>query len=417
MKNYTLHIPEGVKDFLGYEAELKEYIQNQIKQLFQIYGYQLVETPTFEYLDVFTLGENTFQSPELYKWVNRQGELVALRSDMTRSIARVVATQNSNLKHIQRYAYVANSFRYPERYQGKIHEFTQAGVELIGEKSCESDAEVIKLAIEALRAAGVEDFTIHLGSAVFLSHMLKEMGLDENDQEKVYKAIEQKDAVSLKAILDHTLVESEVKGAIFSLIQTAGTIELLQKVKGKVTSDGTQEALGHLENIYAILEDYGVSEYILFDLSVLSYASYYTGIMFQAFTKDVGSAVVEGGRYDTLLKAFGKDLPAVGFGMNINLILQKLEKEALNQKDASQKTLIVYTPQARKLALQVGEQFRRQGLVVENCLSYTIEEALRYGKQSEVGGVLYFKDEEKVTLYNIEKGTNECVGIESLLKG
>lgn len=105
MKKYSLHIPEGVKDYIGEEAYMKNKIEKCVKELFVSYSYHLIETPTFEYLDVFTRGDDTCQDPRLYKWINRQGEIVALRSDMTKSIARVVASQKSYEPMPQRYAY------------------------------------------------------------------------------------------------------------------------------------------------------------------------------------------------------------------------------------------------------------------------------------------------------------------------
>ncbi len=414
MKNYTLHIPEGVKDYIGEEVRVKEKIQNQIKQMFYTYSYNLIETPTFEYLDVFTLGETGFQQTQLYNLINRQGELVALRSDMTRAIARVVCTQNSNIPTPQRYAYMANSFRYPERYQGKLHEFTQAGIELIGKNSAEADAEVIKVAIEALKAAGLSAFTMHIGSSQFLEYMLSDIGLRSQDKEEVYQAIEQKDAVKLKNILEASNIDKETLAMLLELIQCAGKIDLLRSVKEKIACHKSKEALSYLENIYEILEEYGVHEFILFDFSLLSYGKYYTGIMFQAFTHGIGSAIVEGGRYDTLLCKFGHNLPAVGFGMHINLLLQKIIQQKPLANLNRSRTLIVYTHDTRKAALEVADGFRKEGLIVENSFDETIEEALVYAGEIGIGGVLYFKEDDQVIVYNLKENTVEETTIKQL---
>jgi len=414
MKNYTLHTPEGVKDYIGAEAYLKEKIQNKIKDIFHTYSYNLIETPTFEYLDVFTLGEAGLQHPDLYNLVNRQGELVALRSDMTRAIARVVSTQNSNMPIPQRYAYMANSFRYPERYQGKLHEFTQAGIELVGKNSAEADAEVIKVAIEALKAAGLSDFTMHIGSIAFLEYILSDLGLNDEDKQAVYHAIECKDAVGLKSILESSNREADTLSLLLELIQCAGKIDLLRSIKQKITCPKSKQALTYLENIYEILEEYNISEQILFDFSILSYGKYYTGIMFQAFTRGIGSAIVEGGRYDTLLCKFGEDQPAVGFGIHINLLLQKImQQEPLPSTNAT-KTLIVYTKETRKQALKAADGFRKEGLVVENSFFETIEEALKYAKEVDLGGVLYFKQEDRVEVYHLKENTMEETTISKL---
>lgn len=415
MKNYRLHIPEGVKDYLWDQAKHKDTIQNKIKRVFHRYGYNLIETPTFEYLDVFMLGEDNFQTGDLYKFINRQGELVALRSDMTCAIARVVSTQNSSLNFPQRYAYVSNSFRYPERYQGKMHEFTQAGVELIGKSLAEADAEIIKVAIVSLKEAGLTDFKLHISSAAFLECMLSDFGISEDDKEKVYEAIENKDAVSLKKILETASADKETLNMILELMQCAGDVQLLRKTKEKVSCENTKKTLEYLEDIYTILEEYGEAEHILFDFSILSYAQYYTGVMFQLFTKGVGSAIIEGGRYDKLLCQYGRDLPAVGFGININLLLLKLQQEKVMKYSNSKRTLVAYVPSARSIALRVADELRKDDVVVENSLFDSLEEAFSYAKEEQLGGVLYFKENDEVEVYSIAEGQKDIVTVSELL--
>ncbi|MGL4345953.1 MAG: ATP phosphoribosyltransferase regulatory subunit [Cellulosilyticaceae bacterium] len=401
MKNYNLYTPEGVKDLLWEDAILKNKIAQHILKLFSQYSYHLIETPTFEYLDVFTLAENQLQNPHLYQFVNKQGELLALRNDMTCAIARVVATQNSSLPLPQRYCYIANSFRYPERFQGKSHEFTQAGVELIGHDSVESDAEVIKLALQSIETSGIEGMTLHLGNASFLQNLLEDIGLTGEEQSQIYHAIDNKDGVKVKQLLETAKVSQQVVEVISYLIQRTGSIELLQKVKAAIKGERTKVSLEYLERLYKVLADYGISDKIQFDFSVLSYASYYTGIMFQVFLPNVGSAVVEGGRYNKLLSKYGKDLPAVGFGVNLDLLLQKVQQQTERASINAQSTLIIYTPETRRLGLQFATHFRKQGMVVENYLDYTIEEAITYAQGAQIGGILYFQSNDTVAVYDM----------------
>ena len=407
MKNYALHIPEGVKDYLGEEAALKEQIEAKVRKVFRTNSYNLIETPSFEYLDVFTLGNEGFQQPCLYHLVSRQGELMALRSDMTRSIARVIGTQKREDNLPWRFSYLSNSFRYPERYQGKLHEFTQAGIELIGNKSLEADAEVIRVAINALKAVGVNDFAVHIGSSQFFDDLLNDLGLDETSKIAVYHAIEKKDAVEVKAILKEAQIDGEMLELLIELIQCSGQIALLRTIKAKMTSSKAKEALDELEALYEYLEDYGVSDYIRFDFSLMSYGQYYTGIMFQIFTLGVGSALVEGGRYDHLLAQFGKDLPAVGFGMHINLVLQRLILQRGLEKRQTKRTLAICNVHTRKVCQEVSNQLRSQDVIVENSLSQDLEEGLAYAKRANMSEVLYFKQGDKVEIYNLDKGTKE----------
>lgn len=413
MKNYLLHIPEGVRDYVWEEAYIKGNIEEKIRNIFKSYSYNLIETPTFEYIDVFTLDKESYQDPKIYKWMNRQGEVVALRSDMTPAIARVIATQNSKALLPQRYHYVSNSFRYPDRYQGKLHEFTQAGIELIGSCDVEADAEIICVAIEALEAVGIRDFTIHLGSAKFLNCLLEDMGATQSQQDHIYEAISKKDGVKIQALLKDTQATQALTEVIERLIQSVGGIELLKEVKQKALSSKALEALEELEAIYNVLVDYGMDRYILFDFSILSYASYYTGMMFQGYTQGIGEAVIEGGRYDKLLSHFGLDRPAVGVAIHVQHLLNKLMGKQMLTLPS--KTLILCEPHTRKIARQIACQFRREGLVVEQNRMDSLETARAYAHANKIGGILYFKDEIEVALYDVEKNTLQTVLLTSLL--
>lgn len=417
MKEYALRIPDGVKDYIGKEAALKESIQNKIKKVFRTNSYNLVETPTFEYLDVFALGTESYQQPSLYHLVNREGELMALRSDMTRSIARLVSMQKLNRVLPQRLCYLKNSFRYPERYQGKLHEFTQAGIELIGSSSLKADAEVIRIAVKCLKEIGISDFVVHIGSSKILEYILEDLGFNEEECKKVFGAIEAKDAVELKNILRLVNIERDVLELLLELIECSGKIELLKSIKCKLPSLRAKKTLEDMENLYSLLEDYGINECIKFDFSLMSYGKYYTGIMFQIFTFGVGTSVVQGGRYDNLLGLFGEKLPAVGFGININLILERL----INQKDLEkfdiEKTLAVCTPATRKVCQEISDNLRNNDMIIENCFFEDIKNAINYSKTVGISKILYFKNEYEVDFYNLKENTIKKMNINQLLGG
>ena len=414
MKQYALHIPEGVKDYIGEEAALKEVLQNQVKKVFYTNSYHLVETPSLEYLDVFTLGQPSFQAPSLYHLVSREGELMALRSDMTRAIARVVCTQNGNEQVPQRYSYLANNFRYPQRYQGKLHEFTQAGIELIGNNSLAADAEVIRVAVECLKEVGMKDFNVHIGSSQFFDYALSDLGMSETVKTMVYEAIEKKDAVTVKKLLKTAQMDPQMVELLLEWMQCAGKITLLRSVKAKMPSSKARAVLEELETLYRYLEADGISEYVIFDLSLMNFGQYYTGMMFQIFTMGIGSAIVEGGRYDQLLCQFGKDLPAVGFGMHINLVLQSLMMQQGEISQAAKRTLVVWTPQTRQVAQRVSNRLREQGEIVESSLTEDLEEAMAYAKQIGISRLLYFKEAEEVSYYDLEEETMSVVSVNIL---
>ena len=331
---------------------------------------------------------------------------------MTKAIARVVASKKNHEAMPKRYAYVASSFRYSERYQGKVHEFTQAGIELVGVSVIEADIEVIQLGIEALKASGLEDFTIHMGSAKFLKALLEDIGIEGIQKEELYRTIEKKDAVKLEELLRKAKVELVLIEAVVTLIQSVGGMDLLETVRQMPLSLATLSALEELEFLYKWFEAKGLASYLLFDFSILSYASYYTGVMFQGYTQGIGEAILEGGRYDQLLSNFGVDMAAVGLGINVALLLQKLEMEGKLIEPA--RTLIVCTPFTRDIAYEIAGQFRKDGLIVEQSMLPTLEASIDYAERVGIQGLIYFKNNEDVDLYHLGERTIQTVKIASL---
>ncbi|MDD3382919.1 MAG: ATP phosphoribosyltransferase regulatory subunit, partial [Bacilli bacterium] len=250
MKNYMLHTSEGVRDFFGNELKIKEKLIANIKKGFSSYGYNMVQTPTFEYIDVFSVGKNTFQKPSLYNLINRDNELLALRSDMTASIARFVSSKDSEGVMPKRYFYVANTFRYPNIYQGKSHEFTQAGIELIGKASIKADLEVLKIALVSLKENLVSTFSIHIGSVDFIETLLTELNIEEVSKKEIYKIIEAKDFVTLKEYLNSLNIKNSEKELIIELMQSAGRINYIRRLKDKITLKQTNKIICELEEFY-----------------------------------------------------------------------------------------------------------------------------------------------------------------------
>ena len=390
MKNYKLHTSEGVRDFLGNELLVKKEIERRLTKLFKSYGYNLVETPTFEYLDVYT-SSNGIQSPSLYNLINRQGELLALRNDMTSSIARVVATHDNNNIVPKRYTYVANTFRYPSLYQGKSHVFTQAGIELIGIKNIKADIECIKLSYEALESIGLKQFTVHIGSATFVLNLFKDFGFDNNQIENLLTIIESKDFVSLRNTLKEYNLSSERINLVAKIMENAGKLNFLQSVIDELKGLKSAEILEGLKELYNELLKVGLQNKVVFDFSIYSYASYYTGVCFQVFADGIGKAVITGGRCDNLLKTFGVDLPAIGFGLNIDSTTDYII--ANNLITINNVRYISYTDSiSHEYALKENDRLRDSGIIVEVSMFDTLEETIEYAKANGIAKVLDYKN-------------------------
>lgn len=349
MTKYEYLTPEGVRDYIDLDMQKKEYISNTLKDLYQSFGYSLIETPSFEYLDVFS--DSKIQNPGLYTFINRNNELLALRADMTKSLARVIAKKPS-----KRLCYSTNIYRYPKEYQGRLHEFSQAGIELMDIDSIKADVEAIRLAIMSMERLGIDNFSIHIGSTRFIETILSLT----NNKNDVLEAINNNDGVTLNEMLLKS-VSKDLSNIILELSSRVGKIDLLERIIEKFPDN---KDLLRLKEIYYMLIDY--SKYISFDFSLLSYGTYYDGITFKGFVKGVGDAVLSGGRYVELVK--DKNISSVGFGIEINSLISKVKYEN-NKKHA----LIGYKNNASKAYLKANELINN-GYIVRMSSANNIEE-------------------------------------------
>lgn len=418
MKDYKLHTVEGVRDFLPGEQKQKNEIEQRITSVFYRYGYAPIQTPTFEYVEVFAEEDGNVSRGEMYKFLDRSGNVLALRPDLTPPIARVAATSFQEDVFPLRLSYVGSAYRHVAGYQGKLHEFTQAGVELLGNKSVYSDAEVIAVAANSLKISGVEEFVIHLGQVEFFKSIIEEAQLSQELIEQIRVLIENKNIVALEEIVTKNNIDPSIGDLLLELPKLCGDISIVKCAKGLTKNAKALQALEELEQIYELLEEYGAAASITFDLGMVSRLEYYTGIIFKAYAYGSGSEIIGGGRYDTLIGKFGKDLPAIGFGVNIHELLAAINKQEIKLDTWDTDTLVMYTRAGRKIAIQTGEELRRTGLYLENSLlGDNVDENIAYAKQKNIGGILFFQDEENVELINIKSNERFVTKVSEMLKG
>lgn len=336
MMNYRLHTPEGVKDYLPQEYAIKKKIENSIQSVFEKYGCKAIDTPMFEYAQVYE-GVGGIESGRMHKLLDRDGSILGLRPDITPAIARIAATNEgyryASEKGSVKFCYIGNCFRYNEHYQGKMREFTQAGVEFIGACGVGADTEVLEIAINSLLAAGLKDFKIDIGHVSFLQGVLEEAGINAEDCERIRDSIVGKDYVRVSEIANSLDMRDDVKMLFADLPLLIGDIALLEKMAVSVKNQKSLAALAHLHKIYDKLSEKGLEKYISFDFGVVGQLDYYTGIVFRGYAYGSGFSIVDGGRYDNLIKNFGADRPAVGFSININNLRSAISASLLSGGD------------------------------------------------------------------------------------
>ncbi|WZL83203.1 ATP phosphoribosyltransferase regulatory subunit [Vallitaleaceae bacterium 9-2] len=418
MTKQILHTVEGLRDIHPLDTRKKQHIEQQILNVFNQYGYEQVQTPMFEYFDIYHYERGTQDSKNLYKFFNREGDILSLRPDVTPSIARYTATFYNHERSPKRFSYLGNVFYNNENYQGKLREYTQAGVECIGIGNADADAESIALAINALLATGLQEFQLDIGHAGFFKGLAAEAGLSDELREEVRSLIDAKNYIALEELLEDLKIESAAKNGLLELPKLFGQEEVLARAKELTTNTTALEAIERIKEVYNILKEYKLSSYVSFDLGMVSQLQYYTGIIFKGFTYGTGVSVVDGGRYDALLSTFAYDMPAVGFAIRIDELLSAIMRQMIAIDVPSTNTLIVYNKAYRKTAIELAQVLRRQKMTVElDTKNQALDIAKEYGKNKNIGGIMYINAADTVELINLSTDETNTVNLSDLSKG
>ena len=292
MIDIKLHTPIGVNDILPDEKRKRQAVYRRIEEVFERYGYNSVESPMFEYLEVFSDEKMGSTNPkDMFRFFDRNGAALALRSDMTPPIARIAATAYADVNGPLRFSYSGNAFRYNKDYQGKLCEFSQAGIELMGAGGADADAEAVALAVKSILAAGISEFRLHIGEVSFFNSILDETGLNNDERNILKDLIANRNYVGMEDMLEEREMDGNIKTLFMELPKLVGAGNVIETAKGLVGSMEAQKALSKLEELYNCLKFYGVEEYVVFDLGMVNRLNYYTGIIFSVYTYGTGYSV------------------------------------------------------------------------------------------------------------------------------
>ena len=228
MYRQILHTPEGVRDIYNEECRRKNHVQQVLHQVFHSYGYEDIQTPTFEFFDVFSREVGTVPSRELFKFFDREGNTLVLRPDITPSIARAVTKYFSEEDMPVRLCYTANTFINHSDFQGRLKENTQMGAELIGDGSVEADAELIALVAECLLGAGLTEFQVSIGHVDFFKSLLREARLTEEMELELREFISNKNIYGVRELLEPLPLASALKEAFAAIPDLFGSVEILE---------------------------------------------------------------------------------------------------------------------------------------------------------------------------------------------
>ena len=365
MNTELIHTPEGVRDIYGEEYAKKLAIQNILHKQIHLYGYQDIQTPTFEYFDVFGKEIGTTPAKDLFKFFDSDGNILCLRPDFTPSMARCAAKYFVDEDLPLRLSYVGNTFSNTSLLQGKLKETTQMGAELMGDDSVEADGEMIAMLIDALLQTGLKQFQVSVGEIDYFKGICEDLSLTEEQERVIRDYISNKNFFAVKEYLQSENIPQEQINVIMAIEDLFGSVDMLEEAGKLSTHPLVQGAIERLKCLYDVLCAYSVEKYVSFDLGMLSSYQYYTGIIFKVYTIGIGDVVVKGGRYDKLLPYFGKNSPAIGFVIVIDDLMQALKRQKIEIAVNDNNLLIVYDGFGFAESLKEAKVHREKGVNVQ----------------------------------------------------
>ncbi len=366
MKPARSLIPIGTATLLPLTAQSVRRLEDQVLGYFSTWGYQEIILPTFEYLDVLSVGLSKEIIEKCYKFQDwTSGRTLVLRPDATAQIARMVAMGLGGDALPVRLSYRTTVFRYEPEHQGRDREVFQVGIELIGQDSPSRDAELIVILNGLLESVGLRDWTISLGHVGFFTALLEQSGLSLVARKQAEHAAARKDLPQLEQILRQERVPQSKIRNILRVPERCGGYEVLEwgkKVAGK--NPQLLSPLTRLSKVYQHLDQTGGLDHVLFDLGEFRGFDYYDGLVFDVFTSGRGRELGGGGRYDHLVGRFGRDLPAIGFGLDLDRLFSSVELTSNGAMNGPDSLLMVFRSTQKQGAYALAQQLREQGICV-----------------------------------------------------
>lgn len=365
MKNQMLHTPDGVRDIYNGECARKLSLQEKLREVLLSYGYQDIQTPTFEFFNIFSQEIGTTPSKDLYKFFDKEGNTLVLRPDFTPSVARSVAKYYTSEDMPVKLCYMGNTFINSSDYQGRLKETTQCGVEMIGDASAAADAEILAMVVASLQAGGLRDFQISVGHARFFQGIAEAAGLSEDEEQELRELLANKNFLGVEEFIQNMRLAPDLRELFLLLGSFEISADELETAKRHAMNyPNVLAAITELEQLNEFLQIYEIDKYVSFELGIISSYHYYTGIVFAGYTFGTGEPIVRGGRYDKLLTYFGKNAPSIGFAIVVDQLLTALSRQQIELPIKQKQTLIAFSDAHRKEAITRAMQLRGQKVQV-----------------------------------------------------
>lgn len=341
------------------------HIEATLTNLYRLHGYHPIAIPTFEVYDQLVT-ENAIKGDDLFKLISRKGKVLALKPDATLSVARMAAINHHDPNELIKFFYQTNIYRNFGAPGDVKKEFTQMGVEFFGDNNPQCDAEIIALAIESLRANGIEDVQIDLGHVGYINVLLDELLLTPNERESLIHLIDNKNIADIRDFLSHRDFDKKVSDIILELPTLYGKpTDVFERMTALCINDKMKNVVADLRAIYHQLDILGLSDAVTFDLGFTSAMNYYSDMVFKAYVGGFGKPIIDGGRYNSLSRKFGIDRPACGFAVDLLSLMDYLDEQGLLTEGDATRNVILYREAQAADAFKQAKAMRDDGHIVE----------------------------------------------------
>jgi len=394
-------------------------VEQKLKGVFKLWGYQEIRSPAIELVEVLSTGVGTELIDNMFKFQDFDGKMVALRAEMTAPVARIVSTKMLEAPKPIRLFYISNVFRYSSSYLEREREFWQAGVELIGSNTPETDGEVLALLASSLRKLGLEEVRIDVGHAGLLQDLLKTSGLNKEKKQVLQNLLRYRDENRLEKFMEHNNLSPKLKEA-FAQLSRCRRLQELSSISLKPSKhQKTKNYMKALLEVRDALANYGVENLVFFDFSLARKIEYYTGIVFEASVPNLGLPLGGGGRYDNLLEKFGKlKIPATGFAVEIEKCLQALTAQGFHPIKRSKARFLVAS-KFKDAAIRAVEAIRSTGVTAFlDVRRGGSKQVLEYAKRSGITYVVFVDSsvEKPAVIHDVQLNVAKNMTIKAFLQ-
>ena len=405
----TVNRPRGTRDFLPEDTARRKYVENIMRNIVCNWGYSEIITPTFEYLDLFTLKSGEGIERELYNFMDKGGRAMTLRPELTAPVMRLYVNELQSFPKPLNLFYFENCFRYERPQKGRFREFWQFGVELIGSERPDADAEVIALANALLKSVGVSGY-MKIGNLAVIRTLLR--GLEPEIVSKIMRLIDKKEYAGLEALIEEIGVEAQLKFNLFKLI----------KLEGRYITPQVKETVGNIPELVAfektlkLLDAYGVDYFL--DFGIARGLDYYTGMVFEVYADGLGAQkqICGGGSYQLIQLFGGGDVPSTGFGIGFDRIMEICTLV----NPAPKKVVLISKPETHLEAIKLATELRKYLPVRIDLMERNFKTQLSFANTINADYVIIVGENElgagKLTLKDMISGEQELLTLGEIIE-